>query len=160
MSYVVKILLVVFTMSLFAKAEEITLSGIYTVPTNDKDLVQASQFKVSDYKIIEPNSVRPVIQFRLPIELTGSTEVLRFERELVINPQDKTSLFTSAQGSALCYGPWKQMKCFFKFSNLQMDSVQAIHTLSDLFDGVEFTHKLAAVRRFSSEPVGILEIAP
>ena len=160
MSYIVKFLFVMLTLPLLTLSEELILSGIYTVPTNDKHLVEASQFKVSGYKIIEPNSARPVIQFRLPIELTGNPQVLNFEREMIINPHDKTALFVSQQGSALCYGPWKQMKCFFKFSNLQTDTVQAIHKLSDLFDGVEFTQKLAAVQRFASDPVGVLEIAP
>lgn len=160
MSYIVKILFVMLTLPLFTLSEELRLSGIYIVPTNDENLLKASQFKVSEYKIIDPNSSRPLIQFRLPMELTGSPEMLSFERELIINSHDKTALFISKQGSALCYGPWKQLKCFFKFNNLKTDTVQAIHTLSNLFEGKEFIQRLAVVQRFNSDPVGVLEIAP
>lgn len=154
---VIKSIFFVVLAATFVQAEEINLSGVYVVPTTDQNLVAASQFKVTNYKVIEPNSKQPIIQFKLPVELTGTDKVLVFKRQLVIDAKEKTSLFVSASGSALCYGPWKTIKCFFKFKNLEMNPVRAEATLADVFQGLEFTQKVAIVNRFMGEPVGILQ---
>ncbi|OYZ22179.1 MAG: hypothetical protein B7Y39_08310 [Bdellovibrio sp. 28-41-41] len=155
---VVKSGILVLLATTLVHAEEINLSGMYVVPTNDPELTLASQFKVSDYKVIEPNSKQPTIQFTLPVELTGVSKALVFKRQMVIDAKENTSLFTSASGSALCYGAWKSLKCFFKFKNLTLDPVKAEATMANVFQGLEFTQKVALMNRFMGEPVGILQI--
>lgn len=153
----VKSIVFVLMAVVYAQAEEINLSGIYVVPTTDQNLIEASQFKVSNYKVIEPNSKQPIIQFELPVELTGVSKILVFKRQTVIDVKEKTSLFVSPSGSALCYGAWKTIKCFFKFKNLEMDPIRVEATLANVFQGLEFTQKLAIANRFMGEPVGILQ---
>ncbi len=145
MSYIAKVIVLVLTLNTLADAEELILSGVYVVPTSEKNLTQAAQFKVTNYKIIEPNSADPVIQFTLPIELTGVVNTLEFHRAQIIDPVEKTALYISSSGSALCYGPWVSLKCFFKFK--------------DLFKGQQFSQKLILAQAFMGEPVGILQIA-
>jgi|JI10StandDraft_1071094.scaffolds.fasta_scaffold146717_2 hypothetical protein len=155
---VFKLVVFVILAAVYVQAEEINLSGIYVVPTSDQNLIEAAQFKVTNYKVIEPNSKQPVIQFELPVELTGVSKVLIFKRHTVIDAKEKTSLFVSASGSALCYGAWKTIKCFFKFKNLEIDPIRVEATLANVFQGLEFTQKLAIANKFMGEPVGILQI--
>ncbi len=159
MSYIAKVIVLVLTLNTLADAEELILSGVYVVPTSEKNLTQAAQFKVTNYKIIEPNSADPVIQFTLPIELTGVVNTLEFHRAQIIDPVEKTALYISSSGSALCYGPWVSLKCFFKFKDLQIEEVKVKQVLSDLFKGQQFSQKLILAQAFMGEPVGILQIA-
>lgn len=159
MSYFVKIVMLSVVFGPFLLAEELNLSGVYVVPTSDKNLVSEAQFKVTQYKVIEPNSVEPVIQFTLPIELTGVENKLEFKRAMLIDASDKSALYLSTSGSALCYGAWKVLKCFFKFKDLEMDQPKAIEILRTSFRGKQLIQKTSLLRAFDGEPVGILQIA-
>ena len=53
MSYIAKVIVLVLTLNTLADAEELILSGVYVVPTSEKNLTQAAQFKVTNYKIID-----------------------------------------------------------------------------------------------------------
>lgn len=159
MSYIVNVIVFVLAINTVAFAEELNLSGIYSIPTADKNLTQAAQFKVTNYRIIEPNSADPVIQFTLPIELTGVSNTLEFHRVQIIDPLEKTALYVSSSGSALCYGPWVTLKCFFKFKDLQIEEVKVREILKDVFKGPLLSQKLILAQAFMGEPVGILQIA-
>jgi hypothetical protein len=159
--YMLKInfILIAIWVAQFSFADELNLKGMYTVPTDDKELISSSSFSVNDYKIINPSSVNPIMQFSLPLELTGNLNKLEFRRIRVNDAKDKSSFFISDSGSALCYGQWKKMKCFFKFNDLSLNPTKAETILAQNFTDTSLDGRIKIMRSFGGEPIGILEIS-
>lgn len=134
---------------------------IYQVPVEDETLLDASFYEINDYNLKTING-KKIIEYSLPVELTGNDEKLIFTAKNkdsnsihYFGDNTKKIEFKGKNGSLSCSA--NLTICNVKYKKLKINPVIRDQKLLDLnLDPVFLKKKIQVSRIFEGDPIGII----
>ncbi|MGZ3787344.1 MAG: hypothetical protein ACXVLQ_02410 [Bacteriovorax sp.] len=129
-------------------------AATYTVPVDselkDYATLQLETFKTKDYE------GATTIRYKIPKVLTGVDQVVEFNGS--IDSKANSNVLTGANGTLTCAKQVNEkMECRAEYKNLQVNEARAIDLINKIsMSSSEASGRIAVMRAFSSDPVGII----
>ena len=165
MKSLIQVVLLVFAPSLTSTAvaavppADLNLCAQYSVwlPAQMTGELPFNEFAIDSYRIDRRNEGRERMIFELPLDLTGG---LRKKIILTVHEhKGDVRRLLGARGRALCKGPWTQMRCDFRFTNLALSSAQNSNYLVRKYSPSSRREALIQIAaRFGGDPIGVAAV--
>ena len=158
MKLIYSFLLIIFCN--FSVADEVNhFKAVYKIPSDSTTPESYSTFDLDQYQVsIKNGKERDEVElsYVLPEIMAGQTRSIVLN--LVIN-NGSEKVLVGKEATALCKGPWNQLKCEMRFNALDID-FGAVETYLRL-EGKrteEIDARLKILNKFSGDPIGFTEV--